>query len=861
MAGNAPIVVDSKRPAVPTGITVAANETWRFAARGVWTDWFFACGPDGYENRLADVLGIHPIFPDAPWFSLIGRIAGEPASAFAIGRGVEHTFEMGGALEVFANDMPGFYWNNQGAVRLTAHRLARPPAARPAPSRLPLAARVAKAPPVRPAPAAPPPAGGLAGSWAWLIDLAEKTRGIPFIGVLVVATGLVLAVTDIGQDLVVAVAQDINPQAFVLPLAVTFFALQAWFWSRLIVVYSYGAEREHWSPRGLLTWAPRVLGVAVFVFVLSALWLSPHRDHLQPLTIGLLLLSGLIFLIVVMFREDVVNRLSRSSPAIAWRLASDPGEGRRRWVQASFLLAAVFWLFATFLPVAASQAVGPPATVYLAVASIVPVMATLIHVERLTRLPITGSLFVLAVACSLMPWADNHTVGRRAPFAIEQPPAQPTTSVADALRAWTAVQASAIGAAKSPTPIIFVTAEGGASRAGFWTAATLGELQDLTQGRFSNSVFAITSVSGGSVGALGFVASMDDPRAIKGDGLKTALEDFAGRDFLSPTLAGLLFPDLTQRFLPYALLPDRAETLERSWENAWADHCRGEPPSACDPDRLRRPFQALWGKAPPWRPALAIEGAGEESGRRVVISNLQVDETQIDIDDFHAQTGRDLLASTAIMNGARYPWVSPPGLYDVRRPLAGTAHVVDGGYFDATGLEFTRELANATLKAADSPPPGVIPPTDLRPVFLVIGTCKDAKPKPPSPAELLSDLTAPVVGLFGGRDAHASHISSRLLQDLQGGGLPPSCPTAIAQGEIDGRAALFVPIKLCTIGGENVPLDWVLSAHAKQLMDAALDPAKSGCPDAARNLQVLAGILNGKGWPAPPPTAPKPAAP
>ena len=45
---------------------------------------------------------------------------------------------------------------------------------------------------------------------------------------------------------------------------------------------------------------------------------------------------------------------------------------------------------------------------------------------------------------------------------------------------------------------------------------------------------------------------------------------FAGDDVLGGALTGMLFPDLLQRFLPVTFLPDRAETLERSWEDAWA---------------------------------------------------------------------------------------------------------------------------------------------------------------------------------------------------------------------------------------------------------------------------------------------------
>ena len=42
-----------------------------------------------------------------------------------------------------------------------------------------------------------------------------------------------------------------------------------------------------------------------------------------------------------------------------------------------------------------------------------------------------------------------------------------------------------------------------------------------------------------------------------------------GRDFLGATLAAGLYPDLVQRFLPGAFLPDRARALELAWESAW----------------------------------------------------------------------------------------------------------------------------------------------------------------------------------------------------------------------------------------------------------------------------------------------------
>jgi hypothetical protein len=463
----------------------------------------------------------------------------------------------------------------------------------------------------------------------------------------------------------------------------------------------------------------------------------------------------------------------------------------------------------------------------------------------------------LAVIFSLFPWswADNHVVGRRAFQTQDMAPAQPLTKLPDAYAAWRAQAPSVLMGGKSVTPIIFVASEGGASRAGYWTAETLGDLQDATGGRFSQSVFAIDSVSGGSVGAVGFVASLGDDLRARSGGLAAALEDYSGRDFLSPTLAGFLFPDLTQRFLPVALLPDRAETLERSWENAWAEHCRGSR-ALCDPERLRRPFLSLWTGAGPWRPALTIEGASEESGRRVMTSNLALDPTIMDADDFHAQTGQDVRASTAIHNGARYTFVSPAGLYTLR--TGGAAHIVDGGYFDGTGLEMTRELANATLAQ-----PAAAHDATLLPIFLVVGACRDPQIDKPQPARLLADLFAPFVALLNGRDAHGAHISGRLQQDIAGGPILNVCPTKVAIGPLGQRPlAAFVPIKLCDVKGESVPLDWVLSQRAKSMMNHALDPKSADrCGPATQNFQMLAALLNGKGSLPEPRPAPKPTAP
>ena len=127
---------------------------------------------------------------------------------------------------------------------------------------------------------------------------------------------------------------------------------------------------------------------------------------------------------------------------------------------------------------------------------------------------------------------------------------------------------------------------------------------------------------------------------------------------------------------------------------------------------------------------------------------------EIDAEDLEAVLGYDVAASTAILNGARFPWVSPAGTF---KNHGATDHIVDGGYFDNSGAEAVRELAR-TLRAL---PDG----GDLRIVKIVIGfddtPMASAKPKPHVPRnQFANDVVAPVVGLFGSMDGHESHLVS-----------------------------------------------------------------------------------------------------
>jgi hypothetical protein len=115
-------------------------------------------------------------------------------------------------------------------------------------------------------------------------------------------------------------------------------------------------------------------------------------------------------------------------------------------------------------------------------------------------------LLVLAVLwvalCSLT--NDNHDLRTVTPTKDYTRP-----TLSDALKDWHDRIAKKYPGAIHP--LYIVAAEGGGIRAAYWTAAVLGTIQD-EQPAFADHVFAISGVSGGSLGAAVFVSLLPDGR-------------------------------------------------------------------------------------------------------------------------------------------------------------------------------------------------------------------------------------------------------------------------------------------------------------------------------------------------------------
>jgi hypothetical protein len=249
--------------------------------------------------------------------------------------------------------------------------------------------------------------------------------------------------------------------------------------------------------------------------------------------------------------------------------------------------------------------------------------------------------------------------------------------------------------AGEPIPMLIVATAGGGIRAAYWTATVLEKLQkDLatTDGGLSPYLFAISGVSGGSVGAAAYEAAL----AAREEGAVPSLQatEFLAEDFLAPALATWIFVDAPSNILPDFGQGDRGVALEQGFEHA-------------SKGMLARPFLSFFpdagAAAKRWRPILLLNGTHEETGKRIIAGHVKIERDVFldSLDELHV-LGKDVRASTAAHNSARFTYVSPAGNLGDKN-----GSVIDGGYFENYGALSALELARAARTALKKKSPGV----------------------------------------------------------------------------------------------------------------------------------------------------------
>src|SRR5208337_3976588 len=333
--------------------------------------------------------------------------------------------------------------------------------------------------------------GGWIGAWHQFRDVFSRTAGIPIIAAFVLGVSWILVFMRQGQDLVRGIGEDDFLQypsgvlQITFALGLLFLALQAWGWSRMIVASNYGADRSKWRPKWLLVWTPRVLGAVPFVGAATALVMNPAS---KTWFVVALIALGVMFFAFVVWRQEMRKRLS-SRAAAGWL----------HWLQrycaaGSLIGAAAAMVLATLWPARIGVLVGAPAVVFFGLGFIIPVIVILVQLGSSLRIPVAGGLLAAAVLFGL--WVDNHGVGRRA-FAAAVTGPTDRLSLSEAYAKWKAEQT--VGPDGKMT-MLLVAVQGGASRAGYWTALVLSSLREAARAKrvdIDRHLFAISSVSGG----------------------------------------------------------------------------------------------------------------------------------------------------------------------------------------------------------------------------------------------------------------------------------------------------------------------------------------------------------------------------
>lgn len=486
-----------------------------------------------------------------------------------------------------------------------------------------------------------------------------------------------------------------------------------------------------------------------------------------------------------------------------------------------------------------------------------PFLTYLSGLGRQRRAPLITGLAVL-VAVAAVVFGDNHSVRRMAakeiaPLKIEdaidlwmtENGCNPKTSNAPVPSCPRPIIVAAAGGASRAGFMM-------ASMIGYFLDTDQADsygIKGPNSKDVRNRLFAISAVSGGAMGAVMVTAALDaaSPAADKPPCVNAAVDQWWGAkvnnwrdclealtsgDFLTAGFLGFAFNDA----LPFAFR-DRAAVLEDSWGNRFRDVVpkakEDAKTSGCG--GVDCSFLSLRPKPGHWIPLLVLNGTSEAIGRRILTTPLAMSYMPpgqcptavaakpcplfVEADSFHqllrtqnasrherdrlGMSGQflyskpqdnDIRSSTAALNSARFPLISPPG--SIRnQEYRLVDRIVDGGYFENYGTLTARELALALHAIAPQLKPLVIvisndPADQLGPTDDVANDPQVPSRPTATAGEVLSEVTAPITTVFNTRTAHGVQAVDALRTWLHAA--IPECDKLVIQLRIspDGDKSL-----------------------------------------------------------------------
>ncbi|HEY7580222.1 MAG TPA: hypothetical protein VH855_21755 [Acetobacteraceae bacterium] len=678
--------------------------------------------------------------------------------------------------------------------------------------------------------------------------------------------GLGLAAPPQTRDMLAFLGGDHAAAAVSFQIALLVLGGSAWFWSRAVLAARFGIDDRQRGGRAVsggfdwtaFNWLPRFVLAATFLIGAAIAF----RGR-SPWTIAGAIAVGTLALLLAVVRPRAGIVTIPPAPRAglyAWLRGGAWARFRTLMRRAPFgQLTALTLLALGLVPLAlaileaftsalhfpnlvAAAFPGPASAVLLLGLMIGPLSVSTFVCDGLglprrlgplpfpLRRPPVLSLILIYVFVAVPALFSVHTVRIAEHASTER---QPLDVLFDA---WAKKCAPGTG----PVRPIIVAVSGGATRAGLWGAAVIDRVLRAQQSD-GPALFAVSSVSGGSLGvagALTLLSREDLPCRAKGLPLLRPAGNghvpLAG-DALGPLLAGWLIDDIPRSaFDPIAALVramsgrrpnggDSAEAIEHGFEDLWAAiRPKGAP-------GWDQPFLSLFYVSPtgPYRGGMPLwfaNGTDAGTGNRVITAPTAVPMDRQDhttpwpfrgARDFHVLMGADVSIATAIDNTARFPYLEPFGQM---LPLQGgklVGSLVDGGYFENEGLQTALDLAGWL---AAHPVQG----RPVRPIIVQatgdgeakvsgaeVMTCTNASDGPFIPDEHSAwQVFAPLLGLYHVRGGHSAVLLRQARDELCD---QPGQPR-------------FVHFYLPADHGSSVPLNWVLSdATARFIWGATPD--------------------------------------
>jgi hypothetical protein len=621
--------------------------------------------------------------------------------------------------------------------------------------------------------------------------------------VIILIAGVALLASGQGQDLLIRVGED--AQYGRLLLGTTLWGASIWLWARVLLnIQLPDPPVDSTTMTPYRRWTPRVLGLLAFWLVA---WDASGAGGEAASLVWPTLILGVVFFLLVTLRRSAARKLAhmRAGPLAQehWLYVAEQSgrpeyphiwtalrHGVGHFGLLMLLTGTALFIWGVVDPLSMGSAFDVVLLLFVWGTTFLPLGSLISYYANRSGVPLLSLLLLAALLFSL--WNDNHAI--RA-LTEQRPDQRPT--IDRALRDWSESNCAADGC----KPFVVVATAGGGIRAGFWTGTVLGSLHQAVPS-FDQQLFAISGVSGGSVGATFYrAAAIDTPEQCRGERFRDCLLRALGEDYLAPLSAALLYPDLAQRFLPRPWLPDRAQALEQAWTEAFA--------AVFGHEGLERSLVGLThdqGRA--W-PALFLNATWANSGGRLVASSLQLGQDPGDPDAFSplpkdqlAVIGHDLRLATAAHNSARFPFVSPAGSWrDDAGEVAG--RLQDGGLFENYGATTAMEILELAQRRLGE---------DFRPLVILISSDptlpEDLHQIAPGPVKnFASELLTTLRTLFRTRVAHGDEAAVSLRRWAQ------------------TRQAPFAYFHMCppeAVAGTEPPLGWALSGRAQRTIQGYL---------------------------------------